>query len=210
MKATDVNTDNKLIQKGIATRNQILNESVDIASAEGLEGLTIGRLAKDLKMSKSGLFAHFGSKEDLQIETVRRARDVFIEEIVTPASKSKRGLRRLESLLENWIKYVESDVFRGGCFFFAVSAEMDDRPGRVRDLIAHLTMSWVTVIEDEIKKAIELRELRPDCDSELLAYQFHGFVQEANWFYRLHGRRRWFQHARDSISEALSRYKTSS
>lgn len=210
MKATETQSGNKLIQKGIATRNQILNESVDIASAEGLEGLTIGRLAKDLKMSKSGLFAHFGSKEDLQIETVRRARDVFIEEIVTPASKDKRGLERLESLLDNWIKYVESGVFRGGCFFFAVSAEMDDRPGRVRDLIAHLTMSWVTVIEDEIKKAIELEELKQGCDPELLAYQFHGFVQEANWFYRLHGHRRAFQYARDSIADTLLRHRISS
>ncbi|MDH3491995.1 MAG: TetR/AcrR family transcriptional regulator [Acidobacteriota bacterium] len=195
------------MEKGKQTRSEILSESVDIASAEGLEGLTIGRLAKDLKMSKSGLFAHFGSKEDLQIATVRRARDVFIEEIVAPASKDKRGLERLEALLDNWIKYVESGVFRGGCFFFAVSAEMDDRPGRVRDLIAHLTMSWVTVIEDEVKTAIELGELRSDCDAELLAYQFHGFVQEANWFYRLHGRTRAFQHARDSIAETLSRYK---
>lgn len=197
---------NKLIQKGKSTRNEILNFSVNIASAKGLEGLTIGRLAKELKMSKSGLFAHFGSKEDLQIETVRKARDIFIEEIVAPAEEIEPGIERLKAFLDNWIKYVEGTVFDGGCFFFAVSAEMDDRPGRVRDLIAHLTISWVSVIENEIKKAIELGELARDCDAELLAYQFHGFVQEANWFFRLHGRKRTFQYARDSIADTLRRH----
>lgn len=198
-------TNNKLVQKGIRTRNEILNSSVDIASAEGLEGLTIGRLAKDLKMSKSGLFAHFGSKEDLQIETVRRARDVFIAKIVEPASSMDDGVLKLAGLLSNWIDYVKSDVFRGGCFFFAVSAEMDDRPGRVRDLIAHLTMSWVKVIEEQIRRSVELGELDRQTDVELLSFRFHGYVQEANWFYRLHERKDSFELARKSIIADLEK-----
>ncbi|NNE66119.1 MAG: TetR/AcrR family transcriptional regulator [Pyrinomonadaceae bacterium] len=207
MIAKTAKSNNKLIQKGIETRNGILDSSVNLASAEGLEGLTIGRLAKILGMSKSGLFSHFGSKEDLQVATVRRARDVFIKAIVTPANDAQRGLVRLEILLENWIRYVETSVFEGGCFFFAVSAEMDDRPGRVRDLIAHLTMSWVTVIEDEIKKAIELGQLRQDSDFERMAYQFHGFVQEANWFFRLHNSVKAFGFARSSIKETIDNHK---
>ena len=197
----------KIVQKGLRTRSGILDASVDIASAEGLEGLTIGRLAKDLKLSKSGLFAHFGSKEELQVETVRRGRDVFIDAIVSPAEGAEPGLDRLESLLANWIRYVETSVFSGGCFFFAVSAEMDDRPGRVRDLIAHLTLSWVHVLESEIQNAIEKGELRIDADVEMLAYRFHGFVQEANWFFRLHGRKRAFEHARASIRETLDNWR---
>lgn len=193
------NSENKLLMKGRRTREQILTASLDIASVEGLEGLTIGRLAKDLKMSKSGLFAHFGSKEDLQLETVRSARDVFIEEIVTPASGLEPGIKRLSALLENWIGYVEDSVFKGGCFFFAVSAEMDDRPGRVRDLIAHLTISWVTVIEEQIRKAVELGELTADADAEFMAFRFHGYVQEANWLFRLHRRADAFDLARRSI-----------
>lgn len=203
MIANSSNSTSKVIKKGLQTRNQILNKSVDIASAEGLEGLTIGRLSKDLKMSKSGLFAHFGSKEDLQIETVRRARDVFIESIVTPANGEKPGLRKLLALLDNWIEYVSKSVFRGGCFFFAVSAEMDDRPGRVRDLIAHLTLSWLKVIEEQIAKAVELGEISPQTDVEFIAFRFHGYVQEANWYYRLHGREVAFEYARKSVLNDL-------
>lgn len=194
---------NKLVQKGIRTRNEILSSTMNIASAEGLEGLTIGRLAKDLKMSKSGLFAHFGSKEELQIDTVRMARDVFIREIVDPAAELKPGLERLLGMLRNWIRYVESSVFKGGCFFFAVSAEMDDRPGRVRDLIAHLTISWVKAIEEQIESAIIKGQLHPDTDIEFLAFRFHGYVQEANWFFRLHGRETAFELARRSIKRDL-------
>jgi len=208
MTAKAAKTTSKLIQQGIDTRSEILNHSVDIASAEGLEGITIGRLARELKMSKSGLFAHFGSKEDLQIETVRRARDIFIDEIVTPAEQMETGVERLNGLLNNWIKYVENSVFRGGCFFFAVSAEMDDRPGRVKDLIAHLTISWVNVIEEEIRAAVEKGEIERDCDVELIAFRFHGYVQEANWFFRLHGRRDVFEFARKSINDDLKRMRT--
>ncbi len=199
--------ENKLVERGRRKRDDILSASVDIASVEGLEGLTIGRLALDLKMSKSGLFAHFGSKEDLQLQTVRRARDVFIAAIVTPAAGIERGLARLSAMLENWIRYLEESVFRGGCFFFAVSAEMDDRPGRVRDLIAHLTHSWVHGIEDEIRIAIAHGEFRKDTAPKLLAFQLHSFVQEANWLFRLHEEPEAFKWARQSISERIESHR---
>jgi AcrR family transcriptional regulator len=205
MTETSTQTNDVPLEKGIRTRNHILGYSVDIASAEGLEGLTIGKLARELKMSKSGLFAHFGSKEDLQIATVREAREVFIREIVAPTESVAAGVKRLTQLLNNWIVHVEKSVFRGGCFFFAVSAEMDDRPGRVKDLIAHLTMSWVNLIEGEISAARENGEILNDSDVEMLAFRFHGFVQEANWFFRLHGRSDAFRMARRSIEEELIR-----
>ncbi len=195
--------ENKLIERGRKTRDDVLSISVDIASADGLEGLTIGRLAAELKMSKSGLFAHFGSKEDLQLQTVRRARDIFVAAIVTPADGIERGLPRLSAMLENWIRYVEEGVFRGGCFFFAVSSEMDDRPGRVRDLIAHLTISWVHGIEDEIRFAVEKGEFQSGTDAKLLAFQLHSFIQEANWFFRLHDDPSAFERARLSIRERI-------
>lgn len=194
---------NKLLERGQRTRREILEMSVDIASAEGLEGLTIGRLAKDLGMSKSGLFAHFGSKEDLQIATIDTARNIFVEEIVLPILEMEGGLEKLQAMLENWISYVERNVFRGGCFFFAASAEMDDRPGRVRAFVAELTKAWVIALEDETKEAIERGELKLSCDVELLVFQVHGFVQEANWFYRLHSDEQAFGRARQSILQSL-------
>src|SRR5215471_17440185 len=125
------------------TRQEILRIAVDIASAEGLEGLSIGRLASELQMSKTGIFAHFGSKEQLQLATVDVAKQVFVEQIVQPALKHARGKVRLVAMLENWIGYVERIVFRGGCFFAAASAEFDSRPGAVRDVIANLTKAWL-------------------------------------------------------------------
>lgn len=196
-------TQNKLLERGEETRRVILQKSVDIASAEGLEGLTIGRLAKDLEMSKSGLFAHFGSKEELQIATVDRAREIFVEEIVSETFEMEAGLKKLRAMLENWISYVERNVFSGGCFFYAVSAEMDDRPGKVRDYIAQLTNAWVVALGDEVKQAIEAVELKKNCDVELLVFQLHGYVQEANWFYRLHEDKAAFERARRAILQTL-------
>src|SRR6266481_3803869 len=114
------------------TRAEILKRAVDIASAEGLEGLSIGRLASELQMSKTGVFAHFGSKEQLQLAVVEAAKQIFVQYVVQPAVKQPRGLPRLGAMLESWIGYVESIVFRGGCFFAAASAEFDSRPGPVR------------------------------------------------------------------------------
>src|SRR5215470_4701285 len=118
-------------EKATTTRQEILAMAADIASAEGLEGLSIGRLAAELKMSKTGIFAHFGSKEELQIATVNHAREIFLKHVAKPALAEPRGLKRLKTMLNSWLNYVEQGVFRGGCFFAAASLEFDSRPGRV-------------------------------------------------------------------------------
>ena len=114
--------------RGEKTRQDILQAAVHVASAEGLEGLTIGRLADELRMSKSGLFAHFGSKEELQLAVVSKARDIFVQEVVDPAFKRERGLVRLLAMLDEWLAYVGRSVFRGGCFFMASAIEFDSSP----------------------------------------------------------------------------------
>src|SRR5215207_4541880 len=145
--------------KGARTRQAILEAAVDIASEEGLEGLTIGRLAAALSMSKSGLFAHFGSKEELQLATVEAARAVFIREVVRPAFEAARGLPRLWSLCDIWLSYVQGGVFRGGCFFAAASAEFDSRPGPVRDRIAEIMKEWLTTLRNAIVEAQEAGQM---------------------------------------------------
>ena len=189
--------------KGATTRLQILKVAVDIASAEGLEGLTIGRLAGELEMSKSGLFGHFGSKEELQLSAVERARDVFVEEIITPAQDAERGLERLRALLNNWLSYVERIVFRGGCFFAAASAEFDSRPGPVRDRIAELCVSWVQILEEEVREAQSRSQLSREIDPARLVFGLHAFVQEANWAFQLLNDPAAFEKARESIDELL-------
>ena len=123
--------------RGDRTRRAILTTAVNVASVEGLEGLTIGRLATELEMSKSGLFAHFGSKEELQVSTVRAAAAIFVHRVIRDAEERfEPGIARLQAVLDSWIGYMERGTFAGGCFFAAATIEMDGRPGPVRDAVA--------------------------------------------------------------------------
>ncbi len=124
------------IERGAHTRRAILERAAAIASVEGLDRLSIGRLATELRASKSGVFAHFGSKEELQLATVQWAGEVFVAEVIAPALRAPGGLRRLWRLCDGWLDYSKRRVFHGGCFFVSVAAEFDARPGRVRDEIA--------------------------------------------------------------------------
>src|SRR6516165_8505857 len=186
------------------TRRDILQVAVDIASAEGLEGLSIGRLATELQMSKTGIFAHFGSKEQLQLATVEAAKQVFLEQVVQPALAHPRGIPRLRAMLENWIGYVERIVFRGGCFFAAASAEFDSRPGRVRYEIASLTKAWLLGLQDEIAFARSLKQLKTDADPVQVAFELHAYVQEANWAFKLFNDKSAFSHARQAIARCIA------
>jgi AcrR family transcriptional regulator len=186
------------------TRRDILSVAADIASAEGLEGLSIGRLANELGLSKTGIFAHFGSKRQLQLATVDSARLIFLERVVAPALKQGRGIRRLRAMLENWLAYVEQIVFRGGCFFAAASAEFDSRPGPVRDQIARLTRSWLVGLRDETAIAVSNKELRASIDPAQFAFELHAFVQEANWAFKLFNDKSAFMHARRAIRNKIA------
>ena len=194
--------------QGERTRKAILETAVHIASAEGLEGLTIGRLALELSMSKSGLFAHFGSKEDLQVATVEAARAIFIREVIKPAFDSTQGLVRLWKLCDVWLGYVQSGVFRGGCFFAAAAAEFDSRPGPVRDRIAEIMKEWLTTLRNAIVDAQKTGQLKKDIDATQLAFEFNSLELGANWAYQLYGDLRAFKRAREAIRERLSRCAT--
>lgn len=181
---------------------------MDVASAEGLEGLTIGRLAAALALSKSGLFAHFGSKEELQLATVEAAREVFIREVVTPAFRAERGLPRLWKLCDTWLGYVRGGVFRGGCFFAAAAAEFDGRPGPVRDRIAAVMKEWLEVLRRGVAESQAAGQLDPALDAAQLAFEFNALELGANWAFQLHGDRRAFARARAAILERLRLHAT--
>ena len=189
--------------KGDRTRQAILRAAVDVASEEGLEGLTIGRLAAETGMSKSGLFAHFGSKEELQLATVEAAREVFIEAVVRPSFESTKGLARLRRLCEVWLDYANGQVFRGGCFFFAASAEFDGRPGPVRDRVAAIMREWLTVLERTARDAQDAGELSRDVTPAQLAFEINALELGANWAFQLYGDARVFAQTRESILRRL-------
>lgn len=172
-------------QQGEATRNRIVTFAMNQASRRGLEALSIGELAKELGMSKSGLFAHFGSKEELQIATIEAAEIAFGCANIEPAKAVPPGIGRLYAFLENYLKYLEDSIFPGGCFFSAVAAEYDDRPGRVRDRIAVSMQKWRDLLEGQARAAEQQGELQPGVDPVQLVFELKAFTHEANFIRRL-------------------------
>ncbi|HEX8000561.1 MAG TPA: TetR/AcrR family transcriptional regulator [Pyrinomonadaceae bacterium] len=195
---------------GERTRQSILEAAVHIASAEGLEGLTIGRLATETGMSKSGLFAHFGSKEDLQLATIEAARKIFIHEVIRPAFDAEVGLARLWKLCDIWLFYVRDGVFRGGCFFAAAAAEFDGRPGPVRDRIAEIMKEWLSTLRRAVVEAQNAGQLDRVVDPTQLTFEFNSLELGANWAFQLYGDKQAFARARDAILERLRRHATKS
>jgi AcrR family transcriptional regulator len=191
-------------ERGRRTRASILETAANIASVEGLEGLTIGRLAAELQMSKSGLFAHFGSKEELQLATVDAARDVFRRHVVEPARAAERGLPRLELLIERWIAYLRDEVFDGGCFFDAVRAEFDSRPaGPVRDVIEADLADWHALLTRQVEAAKERGELRADTDTEQLLFEIDALATNASLRHQLVGDPKLYDRAVTAIAARL-------
>ncbi len=191
------------LAQGERTRRSIMSAAMDIASVEGLQGLSIGRLASEIGMSKSGLFAHFGSKEDLQLATVEAARERFIDSVMRPALPGAAGLPRLWRLCDSWLTYAEKSVFRGGCFFVAASAEFDGRPGRVRDSIGAAMAEWVGALEQAVDQARQLRHLDAACEPSQLAFELNALGLAANWAFQLYGDRVAFDRARSAVLARL-------
>ena len=173
------------LPKGERTREGILRVAVNLASVEGLEGVTIGRLADELKMSKSGLFAHFGSKEELQLATIEMARTIFGDRVVRPALSQPVGVPRLWALCNGWLQYVEDKVFTGGCFFTAASYEFDSRPGPVRDRITEVMKNWLAILSRAVDEAKKARHLKSKVDSKQLAFEIYSLAMGAHWGFQL-------------------------
>lgn len=186
-------------EAALATRNEIVERAVTVASTHGLEGLTIGRLAEDVGMSKSGLIGHFGSREALQLAALDRAIERFRREVWDPAAGEPPGMPRLRALVAAWLSHLEREVFPGGCFLTAASLEFDDRPGPVRDRVAATMQLWLRVLAHDIGAAIEAGDLDPEPGAEQLAFELNAIVMGANWAARLHRDERAFERARTAI-----------
>ena len=178
------------------TREAILEHAIDVARAEGLKSLTIGRLAAGMQMSKSGLFRHFGSKEELQLATVEAAGRIYLEEIVQPALEVPAGRQRLEALLERYLTHLEQQSSAGGCFWAGSAAEFDDWPGPVRDRIRQMVGAWVSLMAQEAESAGAE-------DPEQLAFELHSMVMGANLRAQLLGDPSAFSRARAAIRRFL-------
>jgi AcrR family transcriptional regulator len=162
--------------KGAVTRQTILEYAAGVASAAGLEGITIGRLADDLHLSKSGLFAHFRSKEALQIGVLQAAAEHFTVAVVRPALGHPRGRSRLRALFDRWIAWAQDGNAFGGCIFVAAAVELDDRPGPVRDLLVSLQKNWLDCIARVVRTGVGTREFRAKTDPEQMAHDLYGVM----------------------------------
>ena len=164
------------MSKGELTRAAILEHAMSMASRYGLEGLTIGQLADELDLSKSGLFAHFRSKEALQVQLLEYVAAQFIERVVKPALAAPRGVERLEALFDHWLRWTRWKPMPGGCLFVAAATELDDRPGPVRDRLVELQRSWLGFLTGAARIAIEEGEFASDADPELFGHELYGVM----------------------------------
>ena len=193
------------LMKGRQTRATILDAALALASHMGLEGLSIGALAEVTQMSKSGVFAHFGSREELQISVVRQYDANFTEEVFQPAMKSPRGLPRLRTLFDRWFKRVSYEI-DAGCIYISGAVEFDDRPGPVRDALVSMVQTWQNALERAIRMAVAEGHLRADTDPKQVLFEVHGLILA------LHHDARFLRHAgadaraRAAFENVLSHY----
>jgi AcrR family transcriptional regulator len=177
--------------KGENTKAEILERATRMARVEGLEGVTLAPLAEELGMSKSGLYAHFRSKEQLQIEVLNYSSEVFVDAVVRPALTYPRGEPRLRHAFEGWLKWgighTDDEVFRklGGCIFVAASAELDDRPGPVRDRLVAIQREWLDALAQMVRSGQKDGKFRGDVDADQVAFELHGILLSAHQAVRL-------------------------
>jgi AcrR family transcriptional regulator len=191
-------TDTATHTKGERTRAAILDEAARLATMVGLDGLT-----NAIGISKSGLYAHFGSKQELQLATIEGARETFVAEVLRPALSAPRGIQRLLAACEMFLSHVERRVFPGGCFFSAAAADVGSWPGPVRDSVAAQQREWLILLERLVREAQQLDELDPSVDPTQLAFELQALLAAANTSFILHGDAAVFERARRAVRERI-------
>jgi len=162
------------MKKGDETRKKILDKGFELASTLGLECLSIGALAEATQMSKSGLFAHFLSKENLQLKVMEHAGEVFNQVVIVPALKTPAGIQRIRKIMENWVQWTID--LSGGCIFVAAAAEYSDRPGLVQDFIIEQQNAWIGCLERIAKSAVSVGEFRSDTHCRVFAFELYSLI----------------------------------
>jgi AcrR family transcriptional regulator len=188
---------------GVRSREKILRAAASLATIDGLEGLSIGSLAEHIGMSKSGLYAHFRSKEQLQLETIDTALDILNTLVVEPAQAPDSPLERLRTLYDRFLDYVEQRVFPGGCFFASAESELGMRDGPVKERIAELQHAWIAHVEELVRAAQAAGELSADDDPAQVAFELDAYGMMGNVGFVLHDDPAYLDHARAAIDRRL-------
>lgn len=190
--------------KGDATHEIIVDQAVDLVSTLGFEGLTIGRLADQVGMSKSGLFGHFQSKERLQLDVLEAAVERYTERVVRPALEKPRGEPRVRAFFDNWLEWARGSEVLGGCIFIAAANELDDREGPLRDKLVEYQQRWLDGLARAARLAVQEGHFRADLDPEQFAYEFYSIILAFHHAARLLRDRRAEQRARGAFDRLLA------
>jgi AcrR family transcriptional regulator len=189
------------VSKGEETRQAILSRAFELATVVGVSGITIGRLAEEMNLSKSGLFAHFGSKEALEVAVVEEASRQFVQAVMVPALRHPRGEPRLRALFDHWVEWGRRP---GGCFFVGASTELDDRPGPPRDALVRAIKDWIDDIAKAVRIAISEGHFRADVDAEQVAFEIYGIMLGMHTFYRFLRAPTTLDHSRKAFERLLA------
>lgn len=191
------------MSKGATTRDRIVEWALTTASVSGLSQLTVGTLAKQLRLSKSGLFAHFGSKEQLQIAVLEEAAQRFIEFAVRPAFLQPKGERRVRALFENYLAWTKIDDLPGGCVFVTAAVEFDDQPGPVRDAVVAAQSEWARTLARSAQIAKDVGEFRADLDTATFAFELQGIFYGLHHYRQLLRDPKWESRARSAFDRLI-------
>lgn len=198
-------TENRAIHKGQQTKAAIVDAALGLATQIGLEGLSIGALAEVARMSKSGVFAHFGSREELQLSVVREYHERFEAEVFYPALQAERGLPRLRQLFANWTQRTSAEI-DSGCLYISGAAEFDDRPGPVRDALVSSVKSWLAAVYRAVVQARDEGHLAPDMDAEQMVFEIHGLILALQYEARFLRSAKSLQYTAVGFENILARY----
>jgi AcrR family transcriptional regulator len=191
--------------KGERTKSEIIDRALAMAGEVGLEGLSLGVLAAGLNLSKSGLFAHFKSKEGLQLDVLQRAIDHFVQQVVLPALTKARGEPRVRALFHNYVAWIHGRQDEGGCLFMALNHEYDDRPGSVRELLVESQRDWIHTLARAARISVEEKHFRADLDADQFAFEVMGIAMELQQAVKLFADARALTRAKDAFDGLLQR-----
>lgn len=195
----------RLLQKGQQTKAAIIDTALAMAAQIGLEGLSIGAVAEAMQMSKSGVFAHFGSREELQISVIREYHYRFEQEIFFPAMEMTRGLPRLIALFNNWMQRISAEI-DSGCLYISGAVEFDDRPGPVRDTLASSVKTWLTALNRAVMQARDEKHLSKDTDAVQMSFEIHGLILALHYEARFLRTAKSLHRAKQGFEHILERY----
>jgi AcrR family transcriptional regulator len=209
---SDTNVNERPVRKrrsdGERSRNAILREAAQLATVDGLNGLSIGRLAEAVGMSKSGLFAHFGSKQELQLATIEVASAIFSEQVLEPALVAPTAFERLRLLTDGYLRYIEAANFPGGCFFASIAAEMDTHPGPVRDIAVGFMADWLALLEQTIGEAQAEGDIDPEVEPAQLAFEIEAHLLLSNALFAISAEPTPIQRARRALERRFGEVAT--